>query len=110
MVDCFIIATIMSEKPQFTHESQIPGKPGKSHEPSASKREYVNPFKRTIEMLKKMGNAAFRIGTTSNKGEYSNLRARIIIKPMSTTPESITELKVAYRKKQEKKLAIQERK
>ena len=53
-------------------------------------------------MLKKLGNAALGGGANSKKGKYSHLRARIIIKPMSTTPDSITELKVAYREEQEK--------
>jgi len=91
----------MSERPLSTNESQFPGVPGKSHDPSVPKHEYVKPFKRTVEMLKKIGNAALGIGANSGKRKYSNLRARIIIKPMSTVPDSITELKVAYRKKQE---------
>ena len=53
-------------------------------------------------MLKKLGNTALGSGANSKKGKYSHLRARIIIKPMSTTPDSITELKVAYREEREK--------
>ena len=53
LVDCFIIATIMSERPLSTNESQFPDVPGKSHDPSVPKHEYVKPFKRTVEMLKK---------------------------------------------------------
>lgn len=95
----------MSERPQFTNKPQHPDVSGKNHEPSAPKHEYLNLFKRPIEMLRKLGSAAFRIGGAApSKDEYSHLRARIIIKRMSTTPDSITELKVAYRKKQEKKM------
>ena len=92
----------MSERLQFTNEPQSPDVSGKNHEPSAPKHERVNLFKRPIEMLKKLGNAALGGGVNSEKGKYSHLRARIIIKPMSTTPDSITELKVAYREEREK--------
>ena len=98
----------MSERLQFTNELQSPDVSGKNHEPSAPKHERVNLFKRPIEMLKKLGNAALGGGVNSEKGKYSHLRARIIIKSMSTTPDSITELKVAYReeRKKRKKLVI----
>jgi hypothetical protein len=92
----------MSERPQFTNEPQSPDVSGKNNEPSAPKHERVNLFKRPIEMLKKLGNAALGSGANSKKSKYSHLRARIIIKPMSTTPDSITELKVAYREEREK--------
>lgn len=94
----------MSERPPFTNDPQLTETLETNREPSPLVRELTKPIKGTVEMLKKLGSAAFRIGTTSNKGEYGNLRARIIIKPMSTTPASITELKVAYRKKQEKEI------
>ena len=94
----------MSERPQFTNEPQSPDVSGKNHEPSAPKHERVNLFKRLVEMLKKLGNAALGGGVNSKKGKYSHVRARIIVKPMSTTttPASITKLKVAYREEREK--------